>query len=236
MQTKMHCWTMTTPHTRNKRSTTQESKTTQKHKQQINQPNLNNNGVADLSLTVSTDHFCGRGMRMIVRACLVPPKDWSKIMNLPSLLMRPSHTPVLQRHLVPAMLPSCALRLYLQTSPYASGRCGPLVPRTLWYGVLPSSPFTCNERIQAALQEPFVLDSRTNRNPSLRTNHFSNHLYWIHVHNKLVSLCTPWAVCTPTTFRLRSVYVPSTFRPHAFVAVLISPSAFECVRSTTCVP
>ena len=54
--------------------------------------------------------------------------------------------------------------------------------------------------------------------------------------NKLVSLCPPRAIYTPTTFLLRSVYVPSAFRPRAFVALLIPPSAFECVRSTTCVP
>ena len=54
--------------------------------------------------------------------------------------------------------------------------------------------------------------------------------------NKLVSLCPPRAIYTPTTFLLRSVYVPSAFRPRAFVALLIPPSEFECVRSTTCVP
>ena len=179
-------------------------------------------------------------MRMIVRACLVPPMALSKIMNLPSLLMRPSHTPVLQRHLVPAMLPSCALRLYLQTSPYASGRCGPLVPRTLWYGVLPSSPLTCNERIQAALQEPFVLDSRTNRNPSLRTNHFSNHLCWIHVHNKCLfvhSVGRLHSNYVPSTFRLRSVYVPSScFRCYAYFTVCVRMCAFHYMRSMTCPP
>ena len=76
--------------------------------------------------------------------------------------------------------------------------------------------------------------------------------------NKLVSLCPPRAIYTPTTFLLRSVYVPSAFRPRAFVALMIPPSAvrmcafhymrpttcppmrsaivrFECVRSTTCV-
>ena len=80
---------------------------------------------------------------------------------------------------------------------------------------------------------------QTDQTTLLRTNHFSNHLYWIYVHNQLVSFCTPWTLHSdyfPSTFRLRSVYVPSTFRPHAFAAMHISPSAFECVRSTTCVP
>ena len=84
-------------------------------------------------------------------------------------------------------------------------------------------------------QEPFVLESRTNRKPSLRTNHFSNHLYWMHVHNQLVSLCTPWAVCTPTTFRLRSVYVPSTFRLRS-VLMLSLLCLFHRLRSNVCVP
>ena len=54
--------------------------------------------------------------------------------------------------------------------------------------------------------------------------------------NKLVSLCPPRAIYTPTTFLLRSVYVPSAFRPRAFLALLTPPSEFKCVRSTTCVP
>ena len=59
--------------------------------------------------------------------------------------------------------------------------------------------------------------------------------------NKLVSLCPPRAIYTPTTFLLRSVYVPSAFRPRAFVALLIPPSAvrmcaFHYMRPTTCPP
>ena len=57
-------------------------------------------------------------------------------------------------------------------------------------------------------QEAFILDSRTNQTPSVRTNHLRTHMHWIHVQTNL-SLC---ALRGPSTLRLRSFYVPSTFR------------------------
>ena len=55
------------------------------------------------------------------------------------------------------------------------------------------------------------------------------------MHNRLVSLCTPCAVCTTATLRLRSVYVPSTFRLRS-VLMLSLLCLFYRLRSNVCVP
>ena len=101
--------------------------------------------------------------------------------------------------------------------------------------------FVLDPRINQNPQEPFVLESRTNRKqnaiedeplqqPLVLDSRAQPTRFFLHSVGRLHS------DYFPSTFRLRSVYVPSTFRPHAFAAMHISPSAFECVRSTTCVP
>ena len=99
-------------------------------------------GVANISLTLSTDHCMGVGTWAIVRACRTDRDLWSYTMYCPVRFSTPMYIPALHLVIAGPMPPSLERALYLHICPKGMRRIDSPDPLAHWCPVRPSVPPT----------------------------------------------------------------------------------------------